>query len=131
VFNFFRPGYAPNGELKDLGLVAPEFQITTASTIVGISNLMDAMTFGEEVTFFESPAPFSQQVYLDLNTEIALAANAGALVNHLDVVLTYGTLTTTTRDAVVTAVSELQDPLERVYRAIYLISISPDFAIAL
>lgn len=34
VFNFFRPNFAPNGEISDLGFVAPELQITTEASIV-------------------------------------------------------------------------------------------------
>jgi hypothetical protein len=34
VFNFFRPDFAPNGEISDMGFVAPELQITTEASIV-------------------------------------------------------------------------------------------------
>jgi uncharacterized protein (DUF1800 family) len=33
VFNFYAPNHAPPGEIKDAGLVAPEFQITTSSLL--------------------------------------------------------------------------------------------------
>lgn len=34
VFNFFRPDFAPNGEIATMGLVAPELQITTEASVV-------------------------------------------------------------------------------------------------
>ena len=41
VFNFFRPGYVPAGtELARRGLVAPEFQITNESTVMGYANFL-------------------------------------------------------------------------------------------
>ena len=32
VFNFFTPDYAPQGEIAERGLVAPEMQIATEDT---------------------------------------------------------------------------------------------------
>ena len=41
VFNFFRPGYVPpNSAIAAAGLVAPEFQITNESSVVGYVNYM-------------------------------------------------------------------------------------------
>jgi uncharacterized protein (DUF1800 family) len=41
VFNFFRPGYLPpNSAIAAASLVAPEFQITNESTVVGYVNYM-------------------------------------------------------------------------------------------
>ena len=39
VFNFFEPGYALPGEIAQAGLVSPEFQIATETTVVGAANL--------------------------------------------------------------------------------------------
>jgi hypothetical protein len=38
VFNFFDPGYVQQGPLASAGLLAPEFQITTASTAISVPN---------------------------------------------------------------------------------------------
>ena len=35
VFNFFSPNFRPTGAIAQAGLVAPEFQITTETTVVG------------------------------------------------------------------------------------------------
>ena len=37
VFNFFRPDYSPAGDVRDAGLVAPEFQITHETTVSALS----------------------------------------------------------------------------------------------
>jgi uncharacterized protein (DUF1800 family) len=47
VFNFFRPGYVPpNSTLGAQSLVAPEFQITNESSVVGYVNLMQRVVGG-------------------------------------------------------------------------------------
>ena len=38
VFNFFSPSYTLTGDIANAGLVCPEFQITTATTVVFSSN---------------------------------------------------------------------------------------------
>ncbi len=38
VFNFFKPSYMPPGEMTTLGLVGPEFQISTDSIIANTTN---------------------------------------------------------------------------------------------
>jgi uncharacterized protein (DUF1800 family) len=44
VFNFYRPGYVPpNSSIAKLGLVAPEFQLTNESSVVGYVNFMQRM----------------------------------------------------------------------------------------
>ena len=40
VFNWYRPGYAPPGEIMRRGLVAPEFQITHETTVTGYANFI-------------------------------------------------------------------------------------------
>ncbi len=132
VFNFFQPTYAPNGPVKDAGLVAPEFQITTTTTIVGLTNQVDVMLFDEYFLDIEEFELFGE-ARADFSDEVALATNIDALLDRLDLILTYGTLTDETREAVKNAVAEIDadDPWERVYRAIYLIATSPDYAIAI
>ncbi|BDX04762.1 DUF1800 domain-containing protein [Planctobacterium marinum] len=128
VFNFFQPGYAPNGEIKDAGLVAPEFQITNASTIMEIKNLIYYSLQTGQVLAQSGQLPTEK---LDFSAELQLADNSDALLDHLDTLMTYGTLTAETRAAVKTAVDALSDSRERVAMAVYLIAISPDFAIAI
>ena len=128
VFNFFQPGYAPNGEIKDAGLVAPEFQITTASTIMEIKNLIYYSLETGQVLANSGQLPAEK---LDFSEELLLAQDTQALLDRLDTVMTFGTLTAETRTAVEVAVDSLTESRERVAMAVYLIAISPDFAIAI
>ena len=129
VFNFYSPDHQPNGELLGLGLMAPEFEITTSATIVGISNLVDAAVSSDIVD--NLPQPFAP-VSLDLTDFLALAEDPEALIDRLDILLTAGTLSSDTREAVRDALSLLNDldSPELVLRtALYLILISPDYSV--
>jgi len=46
VFNFFLPSYAQAGPIMNAGLVAPEFQITTETTVVGGLNFFASLIKG-------------------------------------------------------------------------------------
>ena len=67
----------------------------------------------------------------NLEHELALASSPQALVDHLDLVLTYGTMTQQTRQAILAAIEPEDVPRERVLMAIYLVMASPDYAVAL
>ncbi len=129
VFNFFQPGFRPAGELAEAGLVAPEFQITNSGTVVSISNMVDAAVLGGFVNDLRV-APF-QQASLDLSDYMALADDPEALVDRLDLVFTYQTLSITTRRALLDALVQINDPATRVQAAIYWLLISPDYAVEL
>ena len=58
VFNFYLPNFSPAGELGDGGLTAPEFQITDASTIVGMTNLI-------AYSLFSLAGPFITRIGID------------------------------------------------------------------
>ncbi len=96
VFNFYRPGFvAPGTESAAAGLVAPELQIITGSSITGYANFMEDFVFRNE--------PDANYV-ADYAEEIALAGNPAALVDHLDGILTYGSLRAESRTRIIDAV---------------------------
>ena len=139
VFNFFQPDFAPNGPVADAGLVAPEFQITTDASVTWMANIITALSLEEaSVTFdtaFFRPGSLDQadaQIRLDLGEELAHAGDIDALLDHLDLKLTYGTLSSRTRDAIRTflATPGLDDPNLRSRLAMHLILMSPDYAVA-
>lgn len=47
VFNFYKPDFVPQGMLKEIGEVAPEFEIHTSATSIAYVNLMYYWFFGE------------------------------------------------------------------------------------
>lgn len=128
VFNFFLPAHSPAGEIADAGLVAPEFQITNSGTIVGISNLIDRSIVAGLVG--DAPEPFAP-VSLALDDYVALAADVDALIDRLDLMLTYGTLSSESRDIIRQIASRIDDPNARARIAIYMFLISPDYAVRL
>ena len=128
VFNFFQPNYTPNGELKDAGLVAPEFQITNASTIIEVKNLVDLWVDSGRLE--ERIGALAPEV-VSFEKEIALAADPDALLNRLDTLLTYGTLSDNTRAVIKGVIEQEPDLSMRVKKAVYLLAVSPDYAVAI
>ncbi len=128
VFNFFLPTHVPAGEIDDAGLVAPEFQITTSNSIVGLTNLIDFIVLGGFVT--DAPEPFAP-VTLELDEYLALASDVGALLDRLDILLTAGTLDAMTRQAVRGVIADIDEPETRLRIAIYLMLTSADYAVRL
>lgn len=126
VFNFFLPAHSPAGEIAAAGLVAPEFQITTSNSIVGVSNLIDFVILAEFVT--DSPEPFSA-VSLNYDEYTNIATDVNALLDRLDIVLTAGTLDAATRQAIATVITDLDDANLRVRIAIYMFLLSSDYAV--
>ena len=126
VFNFFLPTHSPAGEIADAGLVAPEFQITTSNSIVGISNIIDFVILADYVS--DSPAGF-EPVSLDYREYEELAPNVDALLDRLDIVLTAGTLDPATRSAVKNVITDLVDMNIRARVAIYMLLLSSDYAV--
>ncbi|MCP3429066.1 DUF1800 family protein [Opacimonas viscosa] len=60
VFNFFRPDFAPNGDIAGMGLVAPEAQILTESNVVSEVQM---------TRWIKSPLTWEQQVSSGLPRE--------------------------------------------------------------
>jgi uncharacterized protein (DUF1800 family) len=126
VFNFYLPDHSPGGELRDRGLVAPELEIATADRLPATSNYFQRIiSRGVDPSF-----NFPEDILMpDYTLELELAQNAEALVDHLDGLLTWGSLSSTTRQTVLGTIAALPDPKDRVETAIHLIVESPDFVV--
>lgn len=96
VFNFFRPGYVPPTTTLSAGKVAPEFQIVTESSVGGYLNTMMGV-ISNGINNGDIKAAYS--------AEIALADNATALVNRLNLLLCAGQLSATTVSTIASTVS--------------------------
>ena len=127
VFNFFSPNHQPPGPLTIAGLVAPELEIIHAYTSIATLNRVGhAVITGEYLrdnfTSFISP---------DLATEVSLVQTSpSALIDHLDLLLTYGTLSAGSRQIVLDAILPLsEDPTSQVRLAIFLLLICPEFGV--
>ncbi len=124
VFNFFRPGYVPpNSAIGTAALVAPEFQLTNESSVVGYVNYMqNAVSRGVG------------DVLADYSTLLPLADNAASLLNEINLVLAAGQLSSATLTLLTTAVGSMPsgtDPvrLNRIYAALTLVLAAPEFII--
>ncbi|MCG8673085.1 MAG: DUF1800 domain-containing protein [Pseudomonadales bacterium] len=126
VFNFYLPDYQPNGEISNAQLVAPEFQISTDTTVIGLINLMRLLTFEDEP--FESFEP-NGEITLDLDDEVELAEDPVALVDHCNLVFAHNSFSESYKNTMLTAINSLDDREERARMAIFLSLISPEYAV--
>ena len=124
VFNFFRPGYVPpNSALGTAGITAPEFQITNESTVMGWANFMQTAV----VNGVGETRP-------DYTAELALAADAPALVARVVLLLAADGLAAGTAGVVTDAVATLSaatdaGKLNRVRAAVHLVLCAPDYLV--
>ncbi len=143
VFNFFRPGYVPPGTaMANANATAPEFQLVNETSVGGYLNFMQGVI--ERGINCPNPtvpeASWTNYVYdvkANYATELALALDATALVNHLDLVLTAGQLSSATRSVIVnalqatplTASSSADARNRRVWAAILLVMGCPEYLV--
>ena len=128
VFNFFRPGYVPpNTAIATAGLVAPEFQLIGETAVAGFTNYMQSVV--QSGAGIGTP----RDVQPDYSSEIALAGNADALLDRVNRCLMYGTMDTTLRNDLRTAVNAIamtgNGPTNRVRTAILLTMASPEYLV--
>ena len=127
VFNFFSPVHQPAGPLATANLVAPEMEIIHAFTSIATINLINRAIVEEE--YLEDN--WEEVIHLDLSDLIALAeTDPNALVDHLDLLLTYGTLSAGTRQIMLDAILPFADEAyNQVELALYLFMICPEYAV--
>lgn len=94
VFNFFQPDYQPPGEIADLGLHAPEFQIITDTYVIAAANAWAAQVYWY---FQGNGSAGGDSLLLDLASEEALAGNPQALVDRYNLLFADGLLPTAVR----------------------------------
>ena len=125
VFNFFRPGYVPEGTA--LTAPAPEFQITNENTVATYVNFMrDRIAYGYTSDNSKLAANYAR--------ELALVGDPAALVARLNLLLTGNQLMPTTvstiRDAVATIGADSDaGKNNRVWAAILLVMCCPDYLV--
>ena len=137
VFNFYLPDHQPNGDIADQDLFGPEFNIHNTLTAPGYINEVYRWTisWGEILRTWDGAFINETEVAFDLTRLMDLAKDPETLLNELDRSLAHGTLSDTTRSIVRTALDSLlpgqwYDQLEeRVRLGVYLVLISPDYAV--
>ncbi|MEM7102732.1 MAG: DUF1800 family protein [Bacteroidota bacterium] len=147
VFNFYRPDYSPQGAIGQNYLVGPEYQILNSTNAIGIINdVQNRVIFGPyleaDCTFYDEDINLDDLQYDYGNgdpewlvdgqdySELAPFLNdPTGMINFLDIVVANGLLAADTKSIINNAVSQLGTPQERLRMALYLIYISPDYAI--
>ena len=127
VFNFFSPFFAPPGEIRDAGLVAPELEIATEYLNTFFTNYMLFQTFGLNHTNMDLDP---DDIYINFQEEMDVAADVDALIDRVDAKLLGGQMSNTLRTEIrgmVELVAET-DPAVRAAEAIYLTVTSPEYA---
>lgn len=125
VFNFFSPNFRPAGPIAQAGLVAPEFQITTETTVVGGLNFFSKLFRQGGYGWGESQLKLN---YAPLQT---LAVNADLLIAELNALFFNYTMSSTLAQRMKTMINSYaaQDTHRRVKSALTLVSLSPEFII--
>lgn len=132
VFNFYTPDYSPIGEIADRNMVAPEFKIFDSSSSINYINKANQWFIWEALWWTWESAYGVENPALVINELRELADEPEALINRLDIMFTHGQLTENTKAIIKEAILDLKwDDVngDRVKMALYLLFISPDYAI--
>ena len=122
VFNFFRPGYVPPN--SGIGArTAPEFQITTESSVAGYVNFMQTVV-----------ASGFGGIRADYSALLPLVADSAALLTELNLLLAAGQLSAPTLATLKTALDSISAATasganNRLYAALTLVLASPEYLI--
>lgn len=128
VFNFFSPFYAPPGEFRDSNFVAPELEIATEYQNTLLSNYMFAQTFNNNSA---NDSLGEDDVFINIDSEMAIAADADALIDQVAGKLLAGEISQTLRDEISGMLALINGPNSEALRAaetIYLVVTSPEYA---
>ena len=136
VFNFYRPGYVANGsETGEANLTAPELQIVNESSVARYANFMSRYVRDETANVSGSSGDAFSPDYSD---EFALVEDPEGMVDRLDLLLTYGTMSDVTKQRIIdvmnsvpirTDANEQGDRRRRLHYAIQMGVTSPGFIV--
>lgn len=115
VFNYFSPGYRIAGGK----LLGPEFQIQSPSVAMVRADLANTLVYGGIAGVQVDEAPF-----------IALAANPGALLDHLSALLFHGQMPGDMNATIATAMAAAPDATSKAQAALYLAASSSQYQVA-
>jgi len=151
VFNFFQDHYTPNGCIAGQNIVAPEFQIHTSLSSIDYINFIDRILNISCDDDLDEPSvvlmkkwdngEYVNYTTVNMDYYVNLAKDTEALINELDTYFAHGNLSHETRLYIRAALSLVnenyyngcdfpdRDLKNKVVTALYLIAISPDYAI--
>ncbi|HET7779451.1 MAG TPA: DUF1800 family protein, partial [Rudaea sp.] len=135
VFNFFKPGYIPGGEMAAAGLLGPEFQINT-DTLISNSTTAIIQFYGQDFDISDAPACTGYgppgEVAIDRSSDIAfLTANGNAaLIDRYSKLFMSGQMSPFMRQTLLTYLNSLGGSAkQRVNALLMLVLTSPEYMI--
>ncbi len=142
VFNFFLPGYSAPGFVSESGLVSPEYQILTDTTVINQANVIGGyLSYGlftaekgaDDNNLFVS-ADWTRMVGILSNGDRTIEEAQGDLVDYLDDRLLFGAMSAELRASILAAFAAMpswvgQDydgQRRRAETAVYLVMTAPE-----
>jgi uncharacterized protein (DUF1800 family) len=127
VFNFFSPFFAPPGEIREAGLVAPELELATEYLNTVFTNLMAQQCFNRNS---RSATVRAEDVVIVIDEEVGLASSTDALIERANQKLLGGTMSATLRTEIAGIVNRVAatDAVTKAAETIYYTVTSPEFA---
>ncbi len=139
VFNFYRPDYQPSGEMRELGLMGPEFQILTESMIISKTNFLSSSVFWRDTQhdWLEPVINGDWDVFhsrLHLGEEKQMAHQAASLLDRLNLLMMAGQMSDDMYNTILAYLNSYpaSESWQRdisVYDALFLVMASPEFAV--
>ena len=126
VFNFFAPSFIVPGPISSAGLVAPEFQITDATSAANTPNALNTFVFNRI-----APQP-SNLLTMDFSSLTPLTGSLPSLLAQLNLTFCGNAMTPATSARITAELQALggsATPLEIAQNALYLTVTSPEAAV--
>ncbi len=122
VFNFYLPDYQPGGTLQNQNLVAPELQIYTPVMLNRLANFIRSRIINRNLGLGDGGT-------LNTATEESQAHAARYMLERLDLMLAYGTLSRGALDDIHAAITSTENLDHRTELALISVLNSPDFMV--
>jgi uncharacterized protein (DUF1800 family) len=126
VFNYFQGDHAPQGELADSGLTAPEYQITNNNTFIGFLNFVQMlMDFGLTTDAYS--------LRCDYSSLTPFASDASTLVDKVTARFMGSPLDAPSRQTLIDGINSIpfdnttQSKESRVKAALMMMAATPEF----
>lgn len=133
VFNFFRPDYSPNGDLQQQGLAVPEAQLLTDDLLLEAQNLFHSainLSIKEQVS--EPDERHMLLAFSDL-AQLLTTQGTAALLDRYSLLFFAGDMPAQLRALLADSDAQLRElsAEQRAAALLYLVFISPDYAVQL